>query len=75
MPMSGCWWRLPGGDPSARPKGTRRVARERDPTVVVDVVQGQRGDHMVERGVLGGDPVDRYRITPQRWRRTERAWP
>lgn len=45
------------GDRSSRSKGTQRVARERAPTVVIEVVQGQRRDHMVEGGVLGGDPV------------------
>ena len=35
-------------DLASRPQGPERVARERDPAIVVDVMQRQRRDHVVE---------------------------
>ena len=44
-------------DLASRPQGPERVMREPDPALVIDVMQRQRRDYVVERGILGGDPV------------------
>ena len=45
------------GDDASCPERTERFPGERDAVVVVDVVKRQRRHHVVERGVLGRDPV------------------